>query len=178
MSWARGLKIHVAPQRPTLCHPATDREPRSPSDLIRRRPARFVRGRAAHGTPSAMPRRALCGTSTRVRNRISIRKRIPIRPGRLVFQSARSRRAIVTVRTGRTMRRLRRMRCRRRRLPVRLGRLSLSTARARHRESGQRKKKDCGPAHGGECGQSRATPVYVAPPRRPSAFADTDSSDN
>jgi len=32
--------------------------------------------------------------------------------------------------------------------------------------------------HGGACGQSRASPVYVDPHVPPSAFADSDSSDN
>lgn len=54
---------------------------------------------------------------------------------------------------------------------------NLRTACARSREDGQR-NHDCGTAHGGECGQYRASPVYVAPPAFPSAFADARLSDN
>ncbi len=75
------------------------------------------------------------------------------------------------------IRRMRRVRRRHRSSPVRLRR-NLASVRASRCESGQRNQHDCGAAHGGECGQSRASPVYVDPHPSPSAFADSDLSDN
>jgi hypothetical protein len=57
-------------------------------------------------------------------------------------------------------------------------RRNLSTACASRRERRQRNHDDCGPAHEGECGQSRASPVYVDLLPSPSIFADADLSDN
>ena len=50
--------------------------------------------------------------------------------------------------------------------------------RAVHREQGDRNRDERGAAHEGECGQSRASPVYVDPHSHPSAFADSGLSDN
>src|ERR1700683_1091660 len=60
-------------------------------------------------------------------------------------------------------------------LLVRLRRRSLSAGGYNYHQRGH---YECGAAHAGECGQSRASPVYVDPLRPPSAFADSDSSDN
>jgi hypothetical protein len=81
-------------------------------------------------------------------------------------------------RNGRlTMRRARRPR--RRRSPLRLGRLRcLGAFDAGHCKHSQRDRRECGAAHKGECGQSRASPVYVDPQSPPSVFADSGLSDN
>lgn len=75
---------------------------------------------------------------------------------------------------------MRGMRIRRGRVfPVRLTRRrALRRISAHCRQGRKRKNEDCRPAHEGECGQSRASPVYVDPHSPPSTLADADLSDN
>ena len=65
------------------------------------------------------------------------------------------------------------------RTPLRLRRLGcLGVLGASRCKQGQRNRHECGPVHEGECGQSRASPVYVYSQPYLSAYADSCPSDN
>ena len=84
------------------------------------------------------------------------------------------RRALPAPRRRRPLRRVRD----RRGTPVRLRRRNLRAACTAGYHRRQRHRQNCGPAHQGVCGQSRAIPVYFDSLSPPSAFMDAVLSDN